>query len=96
MPRVKSRPKRWSEASEDGLTAISDVRDALEELSELVGEYSEWRDSLPENLEGSVLAEKLDEVIALDVESALSQVDDIENLLNLCDDAELPLGFGRD
>ena len=63
----RSRPQRWA--------------DAIEILRELQGEYQDWLDNLPESLQSSVLAEKLEEVCALDIDQF---------------DVELPLGFGRD
>lgn len=67
-PRDKrSRPQRWAEA--------------VETLRELQEEYQSWLDNLPESLQSSVLAEKLEEVCALDIDQL---------------DVELPLGFGRD
>jgi hypothetical protein len=63
----RSRPQRWS--------------DALDELRQLQEEYREWLENLPENLEGSVLHEKLEAICELDIDEL---------------DIELPLGFGRD
>jgi hypothetical protein len=63
----RSRPQRW--------------RDAVETLRELQEEYQEWLDNLPENLQSTALAEKLDEVCSLDLEQL---------------DLDLPRGFGRD
>jgi hypothetical protein len=63
----RSRPQRWSEA--------------VETLRELQAEYQDWLDNLPESLQASALAEKLEEVCALDIDSL---------------DVGLPLGFGRD
>jgi len=68
--RRLSRPQRWA--------------DAVAELSSLLEEYQEWRDSLPENLEGSALAEKLDAVLGY------------EGFIQELEGVELPLGFGRD
>lgn len=47
----RSRPKRWW--------------DAVETLHDLQGEYQAWLDNLPESLQGSILAEKLEEVCAI-------------------------------
>jgi len=80
--RMKSRPKRWLDACERASAA-------LEELEELRQEYEEWRGNLPENLEASAIAEKLDEVVDLDIESARGLVDEAEGV-------ELPRGFGND
>ncbi len=78
----KSRPKRWAEAASTAANAIA-------ELAELVDEYQEWRDNLPENLDDSPLADKLDTVIDMGVE-------EMSEIINECLEADLPLGFGRD
>jgi hypothetical protein len=57
-------------------------QDAAEELLALQQEYQEWYDNLPENLQDTALAQKLEAVCELD----------IEEIVNI----ELPLGFGRD
>lgn len=64
----RSRARRWS--------------DAVQELVDLQAEYQAWLDSLPENLRNSAVAEQLEAVCELDVES-LQEV-------------EPPRGFGRD
>lgn len=93
---------------EIAVQAATDAQDALTELSELRDEYQDWRDGLPENLDSSVLAEKLDEVTCLDFDVSfdpdnLGDEDAVrelaEELSSLADEAEgmdLPLGFGRD
>lgn len=60
--------------------------DALKELQE---EYQDWLDGLPENLESSPVAEKLDVIVELDF-------DELTSLLEEAEMADLPLGFGRD
>jgi hypothetical protein len=55
--------------------------DAVETLRELQEEYQEWLDHLPENLQSTALAEKLDEVCSLDLDPL---------------DVDLPRGFRRD
>ena len=60
------------------------------EFNDLKEEYQEWRDNLPENLENSPTAEKLDELLNL------SAFDDLENAEGELEGAELPKGFGRD
>ena len=77
-----SRAARW-------LDAIGTARQGLDELRALQEEYQDWRDNLPENLDQSPTAEKLDAVLDLDIEGALSTVEEAEG----CD---LPRGFGRD
>jgi hypothetical protein len=80
--KATSRPERWA-------AAVASARAALEDLREIQGEFESWRDGLPENLQSSALAEKLDAVCDLDIEGALNAVADAEMI-------ELPLGFGRD
>src|SRR5262249_44529588 len=63
----RTRPERWAEA--------------VETLRELQEAYQEWLDHLPESLQGSALAEKLEDICALDIEAL---------------DIDLPRGFGRD
>jgi hypothetical protein len=63
----RSRPQRWTEA--------------VETLRTLQEEYREWLDNLPETLQDSPLAEKLEAVCTLDL-------DELE--------VDLPRGFGRD
>ena len=64
----RSKARRWS--------------DAVQELVDLQAEYQAWLDSLPENLRSSAVAEQLEAICDLDVES-LQEV-------------EPPRGFGRD
>ena len=80
--RMKSRPARWSEAASHAITA-------LEELQEIQSEYEYWMESLPDNLRESAVAEKLESVTGIDFASAIETVSEAE-------DADLPLGFGRD
>jgi hypothetical protein len=77
-----SRPARWA-------AAVATAMGALEVLEEIQGEYADWRDGLPENLQNTALSEKLDAVCDLDIEGA-------ESIINEAEDIELPLGFGRD
>jgi hypothetical protein len=81
-PKVVSRVQRWSDAAGQAFSA-------LEELKDIQFEYEEWRDNLPENLQQSAVGEKLETVCQIDLESAMSAVQEAE-------DADLPLGFGRD
>ncbi len=63
----RSRPQRWA--------------DAVETLHVLQEEYQDWLNNLPENLQSTALAEKLEAVCEVDVDQL---------------DIDLPLGFGRD
>jgi hypothetical protein len=81
-PKARSRPDRFSDA-------CSRAEAALEELVDLQGEYQEWRDNMPDNLDGSPTAEKLDAVCELDLEGAKSTIEEANGL-------DLPRGFGQD
>lgn len=67
-PRTPPRPQRWA-------TAVA-------ALLALQDEYRTWLDNLPESLEGSRAAEKLQAITELDLEE-LSTIDP-------------PRGYGRD
>ena len=64
----RSRPQRW--------------RDAVLTLVDLQAEYQDWFDNLPDNLQASSLAERLEAICEYDL-------GDLEAL-------EPPRGFGRD
>lgn len=78
----ESRRLRWERAVADALAAC-------EQLQDLQQEYQEWRDNLPENLDSSAVAEKLDAVCDLDLDGVRDTIDEADSL-------ELPQGFGRD
>jgi len=85
MSGKTSRPTRWSEA-------VEKLAEAASELRELYDEYQEWRDGIPENMEDSATAQKLDDVLALDIDELETVVDDFQGLGT----DDLPKGFGRD
>lgn len=100
-PKRLSRAERWAAALSDARAAKEEIEAAqakLEEafsaLRDLKGEYEEWRDNLPENLQSSPLGEKLEAVCDLDFDQELdlSPLDVIDE----ADGVDLPLGFGRD
>jgi hypothetical protein len=67
-PRRTPRPNRWAAA--------------VATLIELQDDYRAWLDTLPANLEGSRLAEKLEAIVELDLDELQA--------------VELPRGYGRD
>lgn len=77
-----SRPKRWEYYTEQAAQAI-------DELIAIKDEYQDWLDNLPENLQSSAVADKLNEIVCIDFDSAQSAIEEAVN-------ADLPLGFGRD
>jgi hypothetical protein len=67
-PRLPPRPQRWAAA----ITTLIDLQD----------EYRAWLDNLPDNLEGSRLADKLQAIAELDLEELQA--------------INPPRGYGRD
>lgn len=90
-PEATAKPKKPSNPSRSDCwsNACAQARSGLEELQALQEEYEEWKDGLPENLQSSPVADKLEAVCDLDVQSAIDMVDEF-------DGTDLPLGFGRD
>jgi hypothetical protein len=80
--KPKSRSARWGEAASAASAALTDLKDIQQE-------FQDWMDNLPENLQSSNLADKLQTVCDLDIEGAQSTIEEAEG-------ADLPLGFGRD
>jgi len=105
-----SRGQRWQDAAQKLLgslesareaieSAKSEVEEALGELNDVKGEFEEWRDNLPENLQGSALGEKLNAICDIDLDSIDLESIDIDQFCSTAQealDAEIPLGFGRD
>jgi len=69
----KSRPTRLADVTAD--------------ILDLLNEYQEWLDGMPENLQESATARKLDEAINT-LDNAYSELDGLQG--------ELPQGFGND
>ena len=106
----------WEAAVERAQEKVQDAVDkatnALQEISELQEEYSEWYESMPEQLQEGPTGEKLSEIIELDfdleitveLESAddlevpelQADLSELEELLDEAENADLPRGFGRD
>jgi hypothetical protein len=80
--KPQSKNQRWKDAC---ATAKADI----ENLKEIQEEYQETYDNLPENLQNSAYAEKLQAMQDIDFDAALDIIQEAE-------DADLPLGFGRD
>ncbi len=72
-----SRPKRWAAAiakAQNEISkiegALSEYNDALSDLRELQTEYQDWHNNLPDNLQGSNLADKLETLANLDLDES--------------------------
>lgn len=81
-PKKESRAARWARVA-------SEAHAKVEELKDMQGEFEEWRDNVPDSLQSSPMYEKLDTICDLDLDGALSTLDEAEG-------ADVPLGFGRD
>jgi len=97
---MASRPQRWTNALEHARTAIDtakqELEDAFNDLQALQSEYADWLDNLPDMSRGSALEEKLSAMADLNLEIDTDVFSDIEDRLDDADNADLPLGFGRD
>ncbi len=82
QPKRQPRAARWLDAAEAAEAAVNTLQ-AIQE------EYQEWLDSMPENLADSPVAEKLNTICDLDLDSAIETLSEAVG-------ADLPLGFGRD
>lgn len=58
---------------------------ALDELNAIMESLQAWRDSLPENLQSSALADKLE-----------AAIDGFTDGISTLEAIDMPLGFGRD
>lgn len=102
--KATSRSARWMTAVSDAQDALSQVESHMAELTEAMSaledvksEYEEWRDNLPENLQSSALADKLNEVADLDLDIDLEDaVTSVRDVLDSAENVDLPQGFGRD
>jgi hypothetical protein len=81
-PKKQTRTQRWSEA-------VSQAQEGLATLQEMMEDFQEWYDNMPENLQSSATGELLQEIIRLDIDGAVNTVDEAEAV-------QIPLGFGRD
>ena len=106
-PKPKSRSARWFEAAgvcREKFDAIdnmaNDLAEALADLESIRGEYEDWFDNLPENLQDSPVGQKLSELTNMDIEhlanEPLENWSDVGELIDAAENADLPLGFGRD
>lgn len=91
-----SRADRWNDAVSAAREVVSQLETALENLREVQEEYESWKDNLPESLQSATVGEKLEAVCDLDVEGAKSALEEVTNLLDEAESADLPLGWGRD
>lgn len=96
VPKNESKVKRWSRFCADALSHIADAKAAIENLVDLKGEYESWRDNMPEGLENSPTAEKLDAIVDIDFDSVTGSLDEAESAMNDIEGADLPVGYGKD
>ena len=110
---TKSRATRFTDACADATSAVDDlgetvvllqekyahVVEAFERIKEVQEEYNDWRENMPEGLDQSPTAEKLDAIINIDleVEDELEvNLDELREKIDEAEQADFPLGFGRD
>jgi hypothetical protein len=104
MAKTLSRPQRWAQAASNARAALDGLRDAqeglivaLSELEDIKAEYQDWYDNMPDSTRDGPTGEKLSEIIELDFElDDSASIEDFEEVVSNAEDADLPLGFGRD
>jgi hypothetical protein len=82
LPPRESRADAWGRHSAEACSSI-------EALISMQQEFEEAKDGQPDSLQEGPYAQKCEEICAIDLESALSTLEEAEA-------AEVPLGFGRD
>ena len=104
----KSRTGRWQHYASAALQALSDMEealshfnDAVDDLKTVQDEYSDWKDNLPDNMQSGTVADKLSEIVDnLDIEGTKdtleSAINEARDVLESAEQADLPMGFGRD
>lgn len=102
MPKQLSRPKRWEAAASAAREAFDKLRDmqdelhdVLSELADVQSEYQDWYDNMPPSLQEGPTGEKLSELTGLDFDIEVDLAD-YEEAIDGAENADLPLGFGRD
>lgn len=104
MARNKSKSARWAEATAEARKAFADMEEARElfldklvQVYELQLEYIEWLDNMPDSLQDSATADKLREIENLELElDSSADWSDMEQAIDEAENADLPMGFGRD
>jgi hypothetical protein len=70
---------------------------ALSELEDIKAEYQDWYDNMPDSTRDGPTGEKLSEIIEFDFDlDDSASIEDFEEVVSNAEDADLPLGFGRD
>jgi hypothetical protein len=82
LPPRESRAAAWKRLAGAACTSI-------EELVSMQQEFEEAKDNQPDSLQDGPFAQKCEEICGIDLESALSTLEEAES-------AEVPRGFGRD
>ena len=82
---------------------LESLTEAVANLLDLQQEYSDWLDNMPEGLQQSATADKLQAIVDLSLEPDIPtewdddmDLSDAESCLDEAESADLPLGFGRD
>jgi ATP-dependent protease HslVU (ClpYQ) peptidase subunit len=102
MAKKQSKAARWADAAADARQAFETLEEAWELLQDKLAalrdvkdEYQEWYDNMPESLQDSPTGEKLAELEYIELEPDLDMSEIIE-AIEAAENADLPLGFGRD
>lgn len=102
--KSKSRSKRWEEACqavrerlEAAKEAHGELASAFSDLRDIQQEFEDWKDNMSDNLQSTPVYEKLETVCNIDLDwDEEGDLSDAESSLDEAENADLPLGFGRD
>jgi cyclopropane fatty-acyl-phospholipid synthase-like methyltransferase len=94
--RRESSPDRWQRLVQEAKAAVEEAKTAVEDLNSMREEYGEKYDNMNEGLQASAYGQKCEAMQNLDLESAVSNLDDVISALEEAEGTEVPLGFGRD
>jgi len=82
---------------------LSQLAEAMAEIRAVQEEYEEWQGNMPESMQSGATFEKLEAITQIDIDSHtdldlsnISNLEEISDALDECENADLPSGFGRD
>jgi hypothetical protein len=111
MTKRKTKTEQWNDAVLAARQAVEkaealqeqvndakvEIVDALEVLKEMAEEYGSIYDNMNEGLQQSPYGLKCEAMQQLDLEaSSEDELDELVSKIDEAENAELPLGFGRD
>jgi hypothetical protein len=102
--KSNSKSARWADAVADARKAFDEMEEAreafldkLSQVRDIQEEYQDWYDNMPESLQDGPTGEKLRELTEFDFDlGSDAEFADMIEAIDNAENADLPLGFGRD